>query len=100
VPADKSLFAHLRGLDRHDLRRVLIFVRGLLQAHDDDLGGPGELASATGSVTYRLESVRCGKAGCKSCPHGPYWYAYFRENGRLRSRYIGRELPDDVSRAR
>jgi hypothetical protein len=96
VPADRNLFAQLRALDRHDLRRVLIFVRGLLHAHGDDLGGQGELAEAGGPVTYRLETVRCGKSGCKSCPHGPYWYAYFRDGGRLRSRYIGRELPEGV----
>lgn len=49
-------------------------------------------------VSYRLESVRCGKPNCTSCPHGPYWYAYFREGKRLRSRYIGRELPEDVQK--
>ena len=97
MPADRNLFAQLRELDRHDLRRVLIFVRGLLHAQGDDLGGPGELAEAGGSVTYRLEAVRCGKEGCRSCPHGPYWYAYFREGGRLRSRYIGRELPKEAA---
>jgi hypothetical protein len=99
MPADRSLFAQLRRLDRHDLRRVLIFVRGLLHAHGEDFGGPGELVEAAGRVTYRLENVRCGKPGCKSCPHGPYWYAYFRDGGRLKSRYIGRELPEDVARA-
>ncbi len=87
---DRQLYAELRKLDRHDLRRVLIYVRGLLTSLGDD-------AAATESeperVTYRLEHVRCGKPGCKSCPHGPYWYAYFREDGKLRSRYIGRELP-------
>jgi hypothetical protein len=25
--------------------------------------------------------------------HGPYWYAYWKENGRTRSRYIGKEPP-------
>lgn len=49
-------------------------------------------------VSYRLESVKCGKPNCRSCPHGPYWYAYFRENNRLKSRYIGRELPEDVKK--
>jgi hypothetical protein len=29
----------------------------------------------SGSITYRLERVSCGK-GCKGCPHGPYWYGY------------------------
>lgn len=45
-----------------------------------------------GHVTYQFERVRCGKARCKSCPHGPYWYAYFRNNGRVVSKYIGKEL--------
>lgn len=93
---DRRIYAELRKLDRHDLRRVAIFVGGLLAAAGDDKGvsgwGGGE---AEGSVTYRQEMVRCGKQGCTKCPHGPYWYAYYREDGRLRSRYIGRDLPDD-----
>jgi len=40
-------------------------------------------------VSYQHEWVKCGKPGCKKCPHGPYWYAYWREDGRLRSRYLG-----------
>jgi hypothetical protein len=47
-------------------------------------------------VTYRLEMVRCGKSNCRSCPHGPYWYAYYREGKRLRSRYIGPVLPEEA----
>ena len=89
---DRKLIQQLRQLDRHDLRRVLIFVRGLLHAIDDEAARPLE----AGSVTYRLESVRCGKEGCRTCPHGPYWYAYYREGEKLKSRYIGRELPADL----
>ena len=37
---------------------------------------------------------RCGKANCTRCPHGPYWYAYWKEGGRTRSRYVGRVLPE------
>jgi hypothetical protein len=84
----RMLFTELRSLDRHELRRVLIFVRGLLIARGDPDAGFDEEG-----VTYRLERVRCGKPNCKSCPHGPYWYAYYREGKRLRSRYIGPELP-------
>ena len=47
-----------------------------------------------GSITFRYETVRCGKANCTRCPHGPYWYAYWKENGRTRSRYVGRVLPE------
>lgn len=94
---DRALVASLKKLDRHDLRRVSIVVRGLLLAHGDDSEERADsLPAATGNVTYRLEKVRCGKPGCRSCPHGPYWYAYYRERGRLRSRYIGPHRPDDA----
>jgi hypothetical protein len=89
VALDKRLTTALRSLDSHELRRILIFVRGLLMAHGEtDL--PEEVQ--VGSVTYRLEAVNCGKPGCRSCPHGPYWYAYYREGTRLRSHYIGKDL--------
>lgn len=43
-------------------------------------------------VWYRYEVVKCGKAACKRCPHGPYWYRYTRDSkgGRLRKTYVGR----------
>lgn len=87
---DRGLYSELRRLDRHDLRRVAIFVRGLLVQLGDDFEASG---GGEPGVTYRLEHVKCGKPNCESCPHGPYWYAYYREGNRLKSRYIGRELP-------
>jgi hypothetical protein len=45
----------------------------------------------TGCITYRLEKVSCGK-NCKGCPHGPYWYGYWREGGKTHSKYIGKNL--------
>jgi hypothetical protein len=46
--------------------------------------------------TYELEKVKCGKPACKSCPHGPYWYAYrTTKGGRVVKRYIGKELPPE-----
>lgn len=41
---------------------------------------------------YRSEYVKCGK-GCRGCPHGPYWYAYWREGRRTRKRYVGKVDP-------
>lgn len=52
-----------------------------------------------GGVTYRLQRVKCGKAGCKcaaSPGHGPYWYAYWRACGRLKSKYIGKALKEEA----
>jgi hypothetical protein len=49
------------------------------------------MVERSGSITYRLERVSCGK-GCKGCPHGPYWYGYWKEGGKTRSKYIGKNL--------
>lgn len=46
-------------------------------------------------VSYQLERVKCGKKKCKCARgelHGPYWYAYWREGKRVKSKYIGKEL--------
>ena len=73
----------------------MIFIRGLL-LHREGPGFDQPEPAEHGKVTYRLEPVRCGRAGCTRCPHGPYWYAYWREDGRVRSRYIGKTLPEDA----
>src|SRR5436305_4729786 len=49
------------------------------------------------NITYQLQYRKCGKASCSICRnglgHGPYWYAYWREGSRLRSRYVGKVHP-------
>jgi hypothetical protein len=50
-----------------------------------------------GKVTYRLEMVKCGKLTCRCASgllHGPYWYAYQKKAGRLKSRYVGKDLSE------
>ena len=55
-------------------------------------------------VTYSQQYRRCSRPGCPLCRqgkpgHGPYWYAYWREDGRARSSYVGKQLPSDVAEA-
>ena len=94
MPLDRELIRQVRALDEYDLRRLLIFARGLLVSR---LGTDPEAvereAGRRGKVTFQQETVRCGRPTCRRCPHGPYWYAYWREGGKLRSRYIGKQLP-------
>jgi hypothetical protein len=43
------------------------------------------------NYTLREEYVRCGKDKfnkCKSCPHGPYYYAYWREKSSTKNKSI------------
>ena len=90
----RELVRAVRRLDEYQLRRLLILVRGLLLGS----GGPVvELDDVPGmpAVTYRAQLIHCGK-GCGSCPHGPYWYAYWKEGGRSRSQYIGGVLPAEI----
>ena len=88
----RELIEHVRRLDQYELRRLLILVRGLLVGVD---GPPVDEPGLPPSLSYRQERVRCGKESCRTCPHGPYWYAYWKEDGRTRKRYIGRHLPGE-----
>ncbi len=94
IPRD--LVAQIRRLDQYDLRRLMILIRGLLLHEDGDPDDPADRVPEPARITYRQEYVRCGKERCRSCPHGPYWYAYWKERGRTRSRYIGRHLPGEA----
>lgn len=90
MPLDRDLLDAVKDLDEHDLRRLQILTRAQLErvgAIDPD---------TKPNVSLRKQMVRCGKEECTKCPHGPYWYAYWTEDGRRRSRYIGRLLDESL----
>ena len=86
--SEKQL-AELQAIDQR-LNAALLDRRA---GRDVETTAPARMEAQIGSITFRFETVRCGKENCSRCPHGPYWYAYWKENGRTRSRYIGRTLP-------
>ena len=53
-------------------------------------------------ISYTRQHRHCGKASCTVCRdgpgHGPYWYAFWEEDGRSRSRYLGKRLPEAAAR--
>jgi hypothetical protein len=96
--------AQLRRWDTGDLQALDNALHTLLEerAHEDQDAAPlpvkpDRTVVATrrqGTVTLRLEYVRCGKASChcaQDAGHGPYWYAYSRKAGRLTSGYVGKD---------
>jgi hypothetical protein len=54
--------------------------------------------------TYQERYVRCGKASCSKCGmgdgHGPYWYGFRHERGRMYSKYFGKYHPQGEDGAR
>jgi hypothetical protein len=87
VTLDRDLLDAVRDLDEHGLRRLMMLTTARLERAGVDLGRQPK-------VSLRQRMVKCGKFGCVSCPHGPYWYAYWSEDGKRRSRYVGRLLDD------
>ncbi len=49
------------------------------------------------AYSYQQKYTRCNKPNCRRCAdgpgHGPYWYAFWWEGGRTRTRYLGRAAP-------
>lgn len=82
----------LETLPAHELRRVLARAQELDQLYTERQN-PDYIPRD--NKTYQQEYVRCGKPTCKKCKdgaqgHGPYWYAYWTENGKTRKEYIGK----------
>jgi hypothetical protein len=93
-----------------DLRRLQAWLAGQLQEREaaEAEGGREEHPSAGREVvdvvrgrgcTYQQEYIKCGKRQCRCAKggkgHGPYWYKYWREGERVRSKYVGKTLRKD-----
>lgn len=97
MPLPRDVVAEVRRLDEAQLRQLLILARGLLLDSEVPVVEISDIPGMP-AVRYRQRTVSCGKASCTGCPHGPYWYAHWTEDGRKRSQYIGSELPAAVRR--
>ena len=43
------------------------------------------------NATIRQEYVKCGNPDCQNS-HGPYFYAYWKQDKKLKKRYVGRDF--------
>lgn len=76
----------LRNLDQHLLSREIKIC--LPAARLDQLIE----ARIKGKVFLLQRRLTCGK-GCSGCPHGPYWYGFYKIKGKIISFYVGKTLP-------
>jgi hypothetical protein len=44
-------------------------------------------------ATIKKEYIKCGNASCRRCRHGPYYYAYWRDQGKRFKKYLGKYDP-------
>ncbi len=90
MPIDREVLEAVREMDEHELRRLLILAKARLEGRGVTFPG------ASPDVKLRQQDVKCGKATCTTCPHGPYWYAYWWEDGKRKSKYLGKleDLPE------
>lgn len=51
-----------------------------------------QLINTEQKISYRQKLIKCGRESCNSCPHGPYWYAEWSENGKRSTKYLGKIL--------
>lgn len=51
------------------------------------------------NATIKKEQIKCGNKRCSKCPHGPYYYAYWKNKSvkKLMKKYIGSELPHNFT---
>jgi hypothetical protein len=84
MPIDREVLEAVREMDEPELRRLFMLTRARLErlGHKFPDLGP--------EVKIREQMVKCGKESCTTCPHGPYIYAYWHEDGRQRTKYLGR----------
>lgn len=94
------ILAALEPLEHEDLERVAVWLeRRLLELEEPPTPAvQGSDRRVRGRVTYQRELVRCGKPSCRCATmgdaHGPYWYGYRWESGRIRKHYIGRDFAE------
>lgn len=88
---DRDVVEAVREMEEPELRRLFMLTRARLEQRGHKFPDLGP------DMKIRKQMVRCGKSSCTTCPHGPYVYSYWTEDGRQRSKYLGRL--DDVPEA-
>ena len=87
MPIDRDVLEAIREMDEPELRRLFMLTRARLEQRGHEFPDLGP------DVKIRKQMVKCGKESCTTCPHGPYVYAYWHEDGkRPPTRYGKREL--------
>jgi len=100
----KYLAEGLPKQDTETLREVQRYIKPLIEYRNQSVAAeelpetaePVDEPQSSGNGTVVKEKVTCGDDSCKCTSrdpadmHGPYLYRYYRENGTMKSEYIGK----------
>ena len=90
----RSILKMVSDFTGDELRDLRFDIEERIEALELDSKQAAGLQADREQKTIREEYKRCGNMGClcntEGKLHGPYLYEYFREAGRLKSRYLGK----------
>jgi hypothetical protein len=89
----KYYFKLLASGDRQ-IARSRKFLDGL---HELESSSKQNYKGVPANATIRSEKIKCGKP-CLMSPHGLYYYAYWKENRKLKKKYIGSKFDESWHR--
>ncbi len=84
MPIDRDVLEAVREMNEHELRRLTSSPRLGSRAWVRTCRDPGR-RSNSGSNWSGV-----GRRAARAARHGPYWYAYWTEDGRRRSRTLAK----------
>lgn len=91
LPNRKDIF-HDAPKQKEELTKTNEITNSMISQFKDRVDKPVQIYnSIPKSASIREEFVKCGKENYNDCPHGPYYYAYWRDitAKKLKKRYIG-----------
>ena len=97
-----KIIQHFKEFTVQELEELCEHLENEIRLREKSLGAAREVIQekVVESTCYQHVRIRCGKKNCRCSRgelHGPYWYAYFREDGKNRCRYVGKTLPDNAA---
>jgi hypothetical protein len=75
-PLQSSYHNDMDENSKDKLKDILLNIK---QFKDIEKLSKNRLNALPKNATVREELVKCGKDACSLCPHGPYYYAYWRD---------------------
>lgn len=91
LPGRKDIF-HDTAKQQIELAKTDEMTNSLIDKFKEKFDRPAQIYnSIPESASIREEFVRCKKENCNDCPHGPYFYAYWRDvnTKKLVKKYLG-----------